>query len=167
MVNFESGLLGVSETSSDMHELLDHEKQDVRAAEAIALFCYQVKKYIGAFAAVLGGLDTVVFAGGIGENAPPVRARICAGLGFLGIELDEKRNAANGALISAATGRVIVRVIKTDEEWMIANIVSRVWGLTMKKNKVMKKCNYSAPLTERSRSEQTRKCVPFDFAQGT
>ena len=139
MVNFESGLLGMSETSSDMHELLDHEKQDVRAAEAIALFCYQVKKWIGSFAAALGGLDTVVFAGGIGENAPPVRARICDGLGFLGIELDEKRNAANEAVISAATGRVIVRVIKTDEEWMIANIVSRVLGLTMKKNKVMKK----------------------------
>ena len=129
----------MSETSSDMHELLDHEKQDVRAAEAIALFCYQVKKWIGSFAAALGGLDTVVFAGGIGENAPPVRARICDGLGFLGIELDEKRNAANEAVISAATGRVIVRVIKTDEEWMIANIVSRVLGLTMKKNKVMKK----------------------------
>jgi acetate kinase len=130
MVNFESGLLGMSETSSDMHELLDHEKQDVRAAEAIALFCYQVKKWIGSFAAALGGLDTVVFAGGIGENAPPVRARICDGLGFLGIELDEKRNAANEAVISAATGRVIVRVIKTDEEWMIANIVSRVLGLS-------------------------------------
>jgi acetate kinase len=135
MVNFESGLLGVSETSSDMHELLDHEKQDVRAAEAIALFCYQVKKWIGSFAAALGGLDTVVFAGGIGENAPPVRTRICDGLGFLGIELDEKRNSANRAVISAATGRVIVRVIKTDEEWMIANIVSRVLGLTMKKTR--------------------------------
>ena len=130
MVNFESGLLGMSETSSDMHELLDYEKRDVRAAEAIALFCYQVKKYIGAFAAALGGLDTVVFAGGIGENAPPVRARICDGLGFLGIELDEKQNASNGAVISTESGRVIVRVIKTDEEWMIANIVSRVLGLS-------------------------------------
>jgi Acetate kinase len=78
----------------------------------------------------LGGLDTVVFAGGIGENAPPVRARICDGLGFLGIELDEKQNASNGAVISTESGRVIVRVIKTDEEWMIANIVSRVLGLS-------------------------------------
>ncbi len=93
MVNSKSGLLGVSETSSDMHDLLDRETQDVRAAEAVALFCYQVKKWIGAFAAALGGLDTLVFAGGIGENAPLVRARICDGLGFLGIELEEKRNA--------------------------------------------------------------------------
>ena len=102
MVNFKSGLLGVSETSSDMRDLLEHETQDVRAAEAVALFCYQVKKWIGAFAAALGGLDTLVFAGGIGENAPVVRARICDGLGFLGIELEEKRNAANEGVISAA-----------------------------------------------------------------
>ena len=93
MVNHESGLLGVSETSSDMRDLLEHETQDVRAAEAVALFCYQAKKWIGAFAAALGGLDTLVFAGGIGENAPAVRARICEGLDFLGIEMDEARNA--------------------------------------------------------------------------
>ena len=116
MVNFQSGLLGVSETSSDMHDLLERETQDVRAAEAVALFCYQVKKWIGAFAAALGGLDTLVFAGGIGENAPTVRARICDGLGFLGIELEEKRNAANEGVISAAASRVAVRVIHTDEE---------------------------------------------------
>ena len=95
MVNFQSGLLGISEISSDMRDLLEHETQDVRAAEAIALFCYQVKKWIGSFAAVLGGIETLVFAGGIGENAPAVRARICDGLGFLGIELEEKQNAAN------------------------------------------------------------------------
>src|SRR5664279_5280290 len=106
MVNFQSGLLGVSETSSDMRDLLEHESGDVRAAEAVALFCYQVKKWIGAFAAALGGLDTLVFAGGIGENAPPVRTRICDGLGFLGIELQEKRNAANEGVISAADSRV-------------------------------------------------------------
>ncbi len=133
MVNFESGLLGVSQTSSDMHDLLKIETQDVRAAEAIALFCYQVKKWIGAFAAAMGGLDTVVFAGGIGENAPIIRARICDGLKFLGIEIEAGQNRANGAVISVAASRVIVRVIKTDEEWMIANIVSRVLGLTMKK----------------------------------
>ena len=75
--------------------MLAREASDVRAAEAVALFCYQAKKWIGAFAAALGGLDTLVFAGGIGENAPPVRARICDGLGFLGIELDETRNAKN------------------------------------------------------------------------
>ena len=93
MVNFKSGLLGISETSSDMRDLLQCEAKDVRAAEAVALFCYQVKKWIGAFAAALGGLDTLVFAGGIGENAATVRARICEGLGFLGIELDHARNA--------------------------------------------------------------------------
>ncbi|MGA2018850.1 MAG: acetate/propionate family kinase, partial [Opitutaceae bacterium] len=98
MVNFKSGLLGVSETSSDMHDLLSCETQDARAAEAVALFCYQVKKWIGAFAAALGGVDTLVFAGGIGENAPLVRARICDGLGFLGIEVEEGRNAANEGL---------------------------------------------------------------------
>ena len=101
MVNFKSGLLGISEISSDMRELLDHETQDVRAAEAVALFCYQVKKWIGAFAAALGGLDTLVFAGGIGENASTVRARICEGLEFLGIELEEKQNATNEGVISA------------------------------------------------------------------
>jgi acetate kinase len=129
MVNFQSGLLGISETSSDMRDLLDCETQDVRAAEAVALFCYQVKKWIGAFAAALGGLETLVFAGGIGENAPTVRARICDGLGLLGIEIDEKRNAAGEGLISAAAARVAVRVIHTDEELMIAKTVCRVLGL--------------------------------------
>ena len=129
MVNFQSGLLGVSETSFDMRDLLDRETQDVRAAEAVALFCYQVKKLIGAFAAALGGLDTLVFAGGIGENAPAVRARICDGLGFLGIGIDEKRNAANEGVISAAASRVAVRVIRTDEERMIAKTVCLVLGL--------------------------------------
>jgi acetate kinase len=135
MVNFKSGLLGVSETSSDMRDLLEHETQDVRAAEAVALFCYQVKKWIGAFAAALGGLDTLVFAGGIGENAPVVRARICDGMGFLGIQLEERRNAANEGVISSETSRVPVRVIPTDEEWMIANTVCCVLGLALGKNK--------------------------------
>lgn len=129
LVNFQSGLLGVSETSSDMHDLIERETRDVRAAEAVALFCYQVKKWIGAFTAALGGLDTLVFAGGIGENAPLVRARICGGLGFLGIELEEKQNAASAAVISAEASRVAVRVIHTDEEWMIAKMVCRVLGL--------------------------------------
>ena len=132
MVNLQSGLLGISETSSDMRDLLDCETQDVRAAEAIALFCYQVKKWIGAFAAALGGLDTLVFAGGIGENAPAVRARICDGLGFLGIEIEEKRNTANDSVISTAASRVAVRVIRTDEERMIAKTVCRVLGLGWK-----------------------------------
>jgi acetate kinase len=129
MVNFQSGLLGVSETSSDMRDLLDHETQDVRAAEAVALFCYQVKKWIGAFAAALGGLDTLVFTGGIGENAPAVRARICDGLAFLGIELEEKQNATNEGVISPNASRVGVRVIRTDEELMIAKTVCHVLGL--------------------------------------
>jgi len=104
-----------------------------RAAEAIALFCYQVKKWIGSFAAALGGLDTLVFAGGIGEKAPVVRARICDGLEFLGIELEEKRNAVNEGVISVPASRVAVRVIPTDEEWMIAKTVCRVLGLTIEK----------------------------------
>ena len=125
MVNHKSGLLGVSETSSDMRDLLDHEAQDVRAAEAVALFCYQAKKWIGSFAAALGGLDTLVFAGGIGENAPVVRARICEGLSFLGIELNESRNAETAGVISTDPSRVTVRIIRTDEELMIARSVLR------------------------------------------
>jgi acetate kinase len=132
MVNHKSGLLGVSETSSDMRDLLDREKRDVRAAEAVALFCYQAKKWIGSFAAALGGLDTLVFAGGIGENAPIVRARICEGLGFLGIELNETRNAENAGVISTDASQATVRVIRTDEELMIARSVGRIlnplWG---------------------------------------
>jgi acetate kinase len=129
MVNFQSGLLGISETSSDMQDLLARETQDARAADAVALFCYQVKKWIGAFAAALGGLDTLVFAGGIGENAPKVRARICEGLGFLGMELEEKGNAASLGMISSAASRVAVRVIRTDEELMIARLVCHALGL--------------------------------------
>jgi acetate kinase len=136
MVNFQSGLLGISETSSDMRDLLECEAQDVRAAEAVALFCYQVKKSVGAFAAALGGLDTLVFAGGIGENAPVVRTRICEGLGFLGIELDEKRNLANAGVISSETSKSSVRVIRTDEEWMIASTVCRVLDPTTQEQQV-------------------------------
>lgn len=129
MVNFESGLLGVSETSSDMRDLLACEANDVRAAEAVAMFCYQVKKWIGGFAAALGGLDTLIFAGGIGENAPLVRARICDGLGFLGIELDESRNAETAAVISPSANRITVRVMRTDEELMIARSVCSTLGI--------------------------------------
>jgi acetate kinase len=129
MVNLHSGLLGVSEAGSDVRDLLEHETQDVRAAEAVPLFCYQAKKWIGALAAALGGLDTRVCAAGIGENAPAVRARICAGLGFLGIQLDEKRNAANEGMIFAAASRVAVRVIHTDQECMMAKTVCSVLGL--------------------------------------
>jgi acetate kinase len=120
MVNHESGLLGVSETSGDIRDLLAHEDRDVRAAEAVALFCYQTRKWIAGFAGALGGLDTLVFAGGIGENSPVIRARICDGLQFLGIELDQALNARGAPLISRDAGRVAVRVIRTDEESIIA-----------------------------------------------
>ncbi len=126
MVNHESGLLGISETSSDMRDLLDAEARDPRAREAVDVFCYQVKKWIGAFAAAMGGIDTLVFSGGIGEKAPMIRARICEGLGFLGIELEEKQNTANEDLISTPDGRVAVHVIPTDEERMIAELACRV-----------------------------------------
>ena len=126
MVNHESGLLGVSGISSDMRDLLAQETSDARAAEAVALFCYQAKKWLGAFAAVLGGLDTLVFSAGIGENCPTIRARICAGLGFLGLELDPQRNAENAAVISPDNSRATVRVIRTDEELMIARSVCRL-----------------------------------------
>lgn len=127
MVNRRSGLLGVSETSPDVRDLLAREKDDPRAGEAIALFCYQAKKWIGGYAAALAGLDTLVFAGGIGENSPEVRARICDGLEFLGIELDRERNHRGASVISKDGGRVIVRVIHTDEEIQIAK---SVWNLT-------------------------------------
>lgn len=126
MVNHEAGLLGVSETSSDMRDLLARETGDVRAAEAVALFCYQAKKWIGSFAAALGGLDSLVFSAGIGENVPLVRARICEGLSFLGMELNEARNAENAGVISTDASRVTVRVIRTDEEQMIALSVCRI-----------------------------------------
>jgi acetate kinase len=129
MVTHASGLLGVSETSSDIRDLLAREAEDARAAEAVALFCYQIKKWIGAFAAALGGVDTLVFAGGIGENAAAVRNRICEGLQFLGIRLDDARNAQGAALVSADSGSVAVRVIRTDEESVIADATVRLLEL--------------------------------------
>jgi acetate kinase len=130
LINHESGLLGVSETSSDMHDLLESQTIDIRAAEAVELFCYQAKKWIGAFAAALEGLDTLVFSGGMGENAPEIRSRICEGLGFLGIEIDEKRNKTNAPVISTDKGKTVVRVIHTDEERMIAKTVSKMINIT-------------------------------------
>ena len=126
MVNHESGLLGISETSSDMRELQAREKADVRAAEALAMFCYQARKFICSMAGALEGLDTLVFAGGIGEKDVPARERICAGLGFLGIELDKQKNEASAGVISKDGGRVTVRVIHTDEELVIAKTVGRL-----------------------------------------
>jgi acetate kinase len=129
MVNHASGLLGVSELSSDLRDLLAREADDVRAAEAVAMFCYQAKKWIGSFASALGGLDTLVFAGGIGENAPVVRQRICERLDFLGIKLDDTRNAKNALLISSDADRVRVSIIHTDEELMFATSVIRLLDL--------------------------------------
>lgn len=126
MVNRESGLLGISETSSDMRDLVARQSEDERAAEAVAVFCYQVRKWIGSFAAAMGGLDLVVFSGGIGENGPEVRSRICNKLGFLGIEIDSERNLENAPVISREGCKVPVRVIKTDEELMIAKAVLKV-----------------------------------------
>jgi acetate kinase len=120
LVNKKSGLIGLSGISADMKELLDREHANPRAALAIELFCYQAKKFLGALAAVLGGLDTLVFTGGIGENAPAVRARICKNTEFLGIHLDGERNRANASIVSAAGSPVVVRVMKTNEELMIA-----------------------------------------------
>jgi acetate kinase len=130
MVNHESGLLGVSGTSSDMRDLLAREARDKRAGDAVELFCYQTKKWIGAYAAALGGVDTLVFAGGIGENSPEIRERICTGLDFLGVALDRRRNSQNAPMISRSTGLVQVRVIRTDEELMIARSVIRLLRLS-------------------------------------
>jgi acetate kinase len=128
MVNHESGLIGISETSADVRDLLEREGADSRARDAIAVFCYQAKKWIGAYAAALGGVDTLVFAGGIGENSAPVRRRICDGLQFLGIEIDQALNERHAARIS--TGAVAVRVIRTDEEIVIADLTRRVLEMT-------------------------------------
>jgi acetate kinase len=120
IVNRRSGLLGVSGISSDMQDLLTRESSDSRAAEAVALYCYQAKKFLGAMAATLGGLDTLIFTAGIGENAAPVRERICHNLEFLGIRLHPARNLRNEAIVSCPDGKVTVRVMKTDEDLMIA-----------------------------------------------
>jgi len=126
LINHESGLLGISETSSDMRELIQTQSTDIRAADAVELFCYQTKKWIGAYAAAIGGIDVLVFSGGIGEHAAEIRSRICDSLGFLGIQIDNARNINDEAIISADAARVSVRVIKTNEELMIARLVCHV-----------------------------------------
>jgi acetate kinase len=135
ILNEKAGLLGVSETSSDMRDLLSKATTDSSAAEAIDLFCYQARKFLGSLVAVLGGLETLVFTGGIGEHAPSVRSRICEGLEFLGIRLNFQLNNASTAVISSAESRVQVRVMKTNEEIMIARytngLISKDAPLTM------------------------------------
>jgi acetate kinase len=120
LVNKQSGLLGISGTTADMRVLLAQRAADERAAAAVELFCYQAKKFLAAYAAALGGLDTVVFTGGIGEHAAPIREEICEGLEFLGLKLDSAANAAQRPIISSPTSPVVVRVIPTDEDQMIA-----------------------------------------------
>src|SRR5712692_2557365 len=126
LVNRQAGLLGVSGTSADMRDLLAREANDVHAAEAIALFCYQARKFVGALAAALGGVDSLVFTAGIGEGSAVVRERICAGLEFLGVRLDPRRNAAHAAVISADSSPVTVRVLPTNEDLMIARHAYRL-----------------------------------------
>jgi acetate kinase len=132
LINRQSGLLGVSETSADMRDLLAREADDPRAADAVALFCYQAKKFLGALAAALGGLDTLVFTGGIGEHASTVRERICIGLEFLGVRLAPDRNAAQAPIISGDDGQVTVRVMPTDEDLMIARHTIRLMSVRSK-----------------------------------
>jgi acetate kinase len=122
-INHQCGLIGISETTSDVEELLKAELEDLRAKEALDLFCYQATKWIGAYAAALGGLETLVFSGGIGEHSPEIRSRICRGLRFLGVQLDESQNHSSEGTISSSQSRIVVRVIPTDEEAIIAQTV--------------------------------------------
>ncbi len=120
LLNHEAGLLGVSGESSEMRVLLEKRETDPAAALAVQIFCYQARKFVGAYAAALNGLDTLVFTGGIGEHAAIVRAEICSGLQYLGVALDGAANNRNAEVISATGGRCVVRVVKTDEDLMIA-----------------------------------------------
>jgi acetate kinase len=133
LINHQSGLLGVSGNSSDMRDLLDSQAGDDLAAEAVELFCYQARKWIGAYAAVLEGLDILVFAGGIGESSSEIRRRICGGLGFLGIDIDEAHNDNNAEIISKTKSPVQVHVMHTDEESVIAENTCRVLNIALGK----------------------------------
>jgi acetate kinase len=120
LLTIESGLLGVSGISSDMRTLLEKESIDPRAAEAIELFVYRISREIGSMAAALGGLDALVFTGGIGENAPSIRARVCHAASWLGIDFDPAHNEQSGPRIASSSSRVSAWVIPTNEELMIA-----------------------------------------------
>ncbi len=130
LFNFKSGLLGMSETSADMKVLLENETSDPKAKDAIDVFCYQLKKTIGSYVAALGGLDTLVFTGGMGENAPKIRARACEGMEFLGIELDGARNDKGEGLISKDSSRVMIRIIPADESVTILSGVQNLLGIS-------------------------------------
>jgi acetate kinase len=124
-LNHESGLQGLAGTA-DMRELL--RRTDDAAAFAVEIFCYRVLKYVGAYWAVLGGAEAIVFTGGIGENSPEIRRRVCAGLGWTGLQIDEHRNAAGEERISSLSSRTAVHNIRTDEELLIAREASRLLG---------------------------------------
>jgi acetate kinase len=126
MLSRESGLAGISQRSGDLRELLGREADDPDSHLAVTIFCYEIRKRIGAFAAALEGLDVLVFSGGIGEHAASVRDRVCAGLAFLGVALDPARNAGNAAIISADEAPVRVRVIAANEELIIAGDAYRL-----------------------------------------
>jgi acetate kinase len=136
LLNKQSGLLGISGLTNDMRELLEEaaENYDRRASLAIEIFCYRVRKYIGAYLAAMGGADALVFTGGIGQNAPVVRANILEGLEWLGLELDDEVNTATvgnrSARITSEDSRLAAWVIPTDEELLIArDTVRMVLGL--------------------------------------
>jgi len=126
LLDKHAGLVGVSGISPDMKTLLDQRDKEPHAAEAVELFCYTARKFIGALAAVLGGLDSLVFTGGIGERAGPVRWMICHGLDHLGIRLDPHQNDADAAVISSKDSPCLVRVISTNEDLMIARHTQRL-----------------------------------------
>jgi acetate kinase len=139
VLNKQSGLLGISGLTNDMRELLDesHESGDRRAGLAVEIFCYRVRKYVGAYLAALGGADALVFTGGIGENSSEVRARVCEGLGWMGVELDAALNEATTGrregLISREGSRLAIYVIPTDEELLIArDTVRLIRGVTQR-----------------------------------
>ncbi|HLY29792.1 MAG TPA: acetate kinase, partial [Ktedonobacterales bacterium] len=129
LVSEQSGMLGLSAVSGDMQELLAREQSDPRCAEALESFCYAARKTLGALTVALGGLDRLIFTGGIGEHAATIRERICDNLGFLGIELDADRNARHASIISPVGGPVTVRVIPTNEEAMIARYTAEALQL--------------------------------------
>jgi acetate kinase len=126
LLDRQSGLLGVSAITSDMKTLLQKRASDANASQAVEMFCYQVRKFIGAYAAALNGLDTLVFTAGIGERAAEVRAEICRGLEFLGVGLDPAGNARDAEVISRPGGSCVVRVVPTDEDLMIARHTRRL-----------------------------------------
>jgi acetate kinase len=128
LLNEESGLRGISGSTSDMKSLLERRGSDPRAADAVAIFCTSARKHVGAFAAVLGGVDTLAFTGGIGERAGAVRAEICRDLGYLGIRLDAGKNDANAEVITASSSTCTVRVVPTEEELIIARHTAAVVG---------------------------------------